>query len=299
MTHTLLMLRPNNFGFNSETKVTNSFQNNINENENIIKDKAKFEFDEMVKTLEDNDISVTVFKDKVEKLPDSVFMNNWISIFPDGKLVTYPILNDSRRKEKRNDIVNQIIEEFDITEYIDLSDYEKDNLFLEGTGSVVFDYTNKLAFACISERTSETVFNDLCERIGYKGFIFTATNLDGMPIYHTNVMMSIGNEFVLICTDSINDPLERNIIISALKGTGKQIVELNHAQLNQYAGNSFEVIDKNGNSKLVMSRTAYSSLTESQIIKIEKYSEIVSVNISIIERVGGGSARCMLTGVNC
>jgi hypothetical protein len=293
------MLRPNNFGFNSETKVTNSFQHNINENENIIKDKAKYEFDEMVKTLEFNDISVNVFKDKIEILPDSVFMNNWVSIFPDGKLVTYPILNNIRRKEKRNDIVNQIIEKFDITEYIDLSDYEKDNIFLEGTGSVVFDFKNKLAFACLSERTSETVFNILCEKLGYKGFVFSATSLDGMPIYHTNVMMSIANKYVLICSDSINDPLERSIIVNTLKSAGKQIIELSHAQLNQFAGNSFEVVDSNENSKLVMSRTAHSSLTDSQKNKIEQYSDIISVNISIIERVGGGSARCMLTGVNC
>jgi hypothetical protein len=293
------MLRPNNFGFNSETKVTNSFQHNINENENIIKDKAIHEFDEMVKTLESNDISVNVFNDKVEILPDSVFMNNWVSIFPDGRLVTYPLLNNSRRKERRNDIVNQIIEKFDITEYIDLSDYEKENLFLEGTGSVVFDYKNKLAFACLSERTSETVFNMLCDRLGYKGFIFSATNLDDIPIYHTNVMMCIANKYALICTDSINDPLERSIIINALKSTGKQIIELSHAQLNQFAGNSFEITDNKGKSKLIMSRTAHSSLVESQELKIRQYSEIVPVNISIIERVGGGSARCMLTGVNC
>lgn len=293
------MLRPNNFGFNSETKVTNSFQHNINENENIIKDKAKFEFDEMVKTLESNDISVTIFKDKLEPLPDSVFMNNWISIFPDGKLVTYPLLNSIRRKEKRNDIVNQIIEDFDITEYIDLSDYEKDNLSLEGTGSVVFDYKNKLAFACLSERTNEKVFNTLCDRLGYKGFVFSATNLDGKPIYHTNVMMSIGDKFAIICSDAISDPLERSVITNALKNTGKRLIELSHVQLNQFAANSFEVTDTNGETKIVMSRTAYSSLTDAQISKIEKFSKIIPVNISIIERVGGGSARCMLTGVNC
>ena len=293
------MLRPNNFGFNFETKVTNSFQNIIDEDENIVREKAIFEFDNMVKTLEDNDINVNVFKDKKEVLPDSVFMNNWISIFPDGKLVTYPIYTDIRRKEKRNDIVNQIIEQFDITEYIDFSDYENKNQFLEGTGSVVFDYDHKIAYASISSRTNEVVFNDLCEKIGYKGFIFSATNVDSFPIYHTNVIMSVAKNYTLICSEAIADPLERSIVINALKTSGKKIIELSFNQLNRYAGNALEVFDAKGNSKLVMSRTAFSSLTDSQITKIEKYSKIIVVNISIIECVGGGSARCMLTGVNC
>ena len=293
------MLRPNNFGFNSETKVTNSFQNIIEENENIIRDKAIHEFDEMVETLKNNNINIKIFKDKKEKLPDSVFMNNWISIFPDGKLVTYPISTNVRRREKRNDIVNQIIEEFDITEYIDLSDFEKENKFLEGTGSVVFDYENKIAYASLSARTNEEVFNTLCNRLGYKGFVFSATNIDGLPIYHTNVVMSVARDYALLCTECITDPLEKNLIISALKNSGKKIIELSFNQLNRYAGNALEVFDKNGKSKLVMSRTAFSSLTDNQIKKIENNSEIVSVNISIIERVGGGSARCMLTGVNC
>lgn len=293
------MLRPNNFGFNFETKITNSFQNIINENENIIREKAVFEFDNMVKTLKDNDIKVNIYKDKREILPDSVFMNNWISIFPDGKLVTYPISTDIRRKEKRNDIVNQIIEQFDITEYIDLSDYEKKGQFLEGTGSVVFDYDHKIAYASISSRTNEVVFNDLCDKIGYQGFIFSATNVDGLPIYHTNVIMSVAKDYALICSESISDSLERNIVVNALKSSGKKIIELSFNQLNRYAGNALEVFDTKGNSKLVLSRTAFSSLTDTQITKIEKYSKIIVVNISIIERVGGGSARCMLTGVNC
>jgi len=297
--HTVLLLKPKHFGFNSETKITNSFQTDIKEDNNIISEKASIEFDDMVATLKNNEIEVKIYKDKNEKLPDAVFMNNWISIFPDGKLITYPIATHLRRKEKRNDIVNSIIEKFDITEYIDLSQFENQNLFLEGTGSVVFDYEHKIAFACISERTSEIVFNDLCQKIGYKGFVFNATNLNGLPIYHTNVMMSISKNYALICLEAISDSLERSIIKNALINSGKQIIEISFNQLNNYAGNCLEVFNKDQKSKLIMSRTAHSTLNENQKSVIRKYSDIIEVNISIIERIGGGSARCMLTGVNC
>jgi hypothetical protein len=297
--HTLLMLRPNNFGFNSETKFSNPFQNNIKEDKNVIKSIAQNEFDLMVKTLQNNDINVKVFADSENPLPDSVFMNNWISIFPDGKLVIYPMFTENRRRERRSLIIDEIIEKFDITGLIDLTHYENDNLFLEGTGSCVFDHINKLAFACKSPRSSEMVFNKLCERVGYQGFYFNSVDLNGKAIYHTNVMMSIFEKQVIICADSIENNLEKNIIITALKNTGREIIYLSHNQLNNYSANSFEVKDKHGKSKIIMSRTAFSSLTEPQLIKIKAYSEIIPVNISIIERVGGGSARCMLTGISC
>ncbi len=293
------MLRPNNFGFNSETKFSNPFQNNIKEDQNVIKSIAQSEFDSMVDTLEANNIKVDVFQDSETPLPDSVFMNNWLSIFPDGKLVTYPMYTEIRRKERRSKIIDEIIEKYDITEFIDLTHYENDGLFLEGTGSCVFDHINKLAFACKSPRTNETVFNDLCQQIGYKGFFFYANDLNGQPIYHTNVMMSIFEKQVLICSETIENNLEKNIILTALKNTGREIITLTLNQFNQYAGNCFEVKDLNGKSKIIMSRTAFSSLTESQQLKLNKFSDIIPVNISIIERVGGGSARCMLTGVSC
>ncbi len=297
--HTLLMLRPNNFGFNKQTKFSNPFQNNINEDENVLKSIAQKEFDSMVETLKSHNINVKVFMDSEIPLPDSVFMNNWVSIFPDGKLVIYPMFTEIRRKERRSKIIDEIVEKFDITELIDLTHFENDNLFLEGTGSCVFDHKNKLAFACKSPRTSEDVFNELCNKIGYQGFFFNAVDLSGKPIYHTNVMMSIFEKQVVICADSIENNLEKNIILTALKNTGKEIIYLSFNQLNDYTANCFEVKDENGNSKIIISRTAFSSLTESQLIKIRAHSEIIPVNISIIERVGGGSARCMLTGVNC
>lgn len=297
--HTVLMLRPNHFGFNNQTKFTNPFQNNIKEDENVIKSIAQKEFDDMVETLISHDINVKVFMDTDTPLPDSVFMNNWVSIFPDGKLVIYPMFTELRRKERRSKIIDEIVEKFDITELIDLTHFENDNLFLEGTGSCVFDHKNKLAFACKSPRTSEDIFNELCNKIGYKGYFFNAVDLTGKPIYHTNVMMSIFENQVLICADTIENNLEKNIILTALKNTGREIIYLSLNQFNDYTGNSFEVKNTKGESKIIMSRTAYASLTEPQLIKINTFSEIVPVNVSIIERVGGGSARCMLTGVNC
>jgi hypothetical protein len=293
------MLKPNNFGYNFETKSTNSFQNNIQETEIIIREKAIDEFNSMVETLKNNKITVEVFNDKAEKLPDSVFMNNWISTFPDGKLIVYPIFSSIRRKEKRIDLVDKIIEKYDITEFIDLSHFESDKQYLEGTGSVVFDYDNKIAYACLSERTSETVFNELCDRIGYKGFVFHAENLDGKSIYHTNVMMSITKSFAIICLESISDPLERSMIKSSLKQSGKKIIDINFDQLNNFSANSLEVYNEDNESLFVLSATAESSLSAEQKEKISKNSRIVPVNIPIIERIGGGSARCMITALNC
>lgn len=293
------MLKPNNFGFNVETKSTNSFQNNILESENIIKEKAIDEFDNMVQTLQSNNIQVKVFNDKVEKLPDSVFMNNWISTFPDGKLIVYPVFSKIRRNEKRIDVVNKIIENYDITEFIDLSYFESDKKYLEGTGSVVFDYDNKIAYACLSERTNETVFNELCKLIGYQGFVFNAENLDGKPIYHTNVMMTITKHFAIVCLESISDPMERSIIKSSLKQSGKTVIDINFDQLNNFSANSLEVYNEDNESLFIISSIAESRLNDIQKNKIREKSKIVSVNIPIIERIGGGSARCMITSVNC
>jgi len=293
------MLKPNNFGFNFETKSTNSFQNNIKESENNIQEKAIDEFNSMVKTLQNNNVDVKVFNDKIEKLPDSVFMNNWISTFPDGKLIVYPIFSKIRRNEKRVDLINNIIETYDITEYIDLSHFELEKQFLEGTGSVVFDYDNKIAYACLSERTHETVFNELCKLIDYQGFVFNAENLDGKSIYHTNVMMSITKTFAIVCLESISDPMERNMIKLSLKRSGKTVIEIDFSQLNNFSANSLEVFNIHNESLFIISSTAESSLTDSQKQKINETSKIVVVNIPIIERVGGGSARCMITSVNC
>lgn len=293
------MLRPKHFGFNNETKFTNTFQNKVNEDEDFIKNIAKSEFDSMVNQLKENNISVDVFEDSETILPDAVFINNWISIFPEGQLVIYPMLAKNRRMEKRRDIIDRIIEKYDITEFIDLSHYEEEDKFLEGTGSVVFDFKNKLAFACKSSRTNEDVFNDLCNRIGYKGFIFNSVDLLGKPIYHTNVMMTIFDKAVIICSKSIENALERNMILSALKNTGRTIIDLSFTQLNQFIANSFEVINSEGESIIIMSRTAYSNLDEIQLKKLNSFSKLLPVNISIIERIGGGSVRCLLTGVNC
>jgi len=295
--HTLLMIRPNSFGFNSQTKFTNSFQNESKEDKLIIHEKALSEFDDMVNTIKSKDIEIKVFNDIYTDLPDTVFLNNWLAVLPDGKLIVFPLMSENRRKERRQDIIDDLIENYNITELIDLTHYEKDNLFLESTGSVVFDHENKLAFASISKRTSEQVFQALCDKIGYKGYVFHAYDLKGGLIYHTNVMMSICSNYLVICLDSIEDSIERAFITEVLKKTKRKIIKISISQMSQYAGNCFEVFNKKGESKFIISRTAYSSLDEDQIYKISKYSEIVPVNVSIIERIGGGSARCMITGI--
>lgn len=293
------MLRPKNFGFNIETKVTNSFQHKINESPEIIKEKALMEFNNMANNLIEQNVNIDIIEDKSEILPDAIFLNNWLSFFPDGKLIIYPVKNKIRRQERRTDVIDYLIEKYDVTEFIDLTAFEDDNEFLESTGSVVFDYKNKTAYCTSSPRSSEKVFNELCNRIGYKGFYFNTENLDGSAIYHTNVMMNIFENLVVICSDAISNNLDKAMVLESIKLTGRQILDISFQQLNQFAANIFEVFDNQHNSIIVMSRTAHSTLTDTQINTIEIFSKILIVNISIIERVGGGSARCMLTAVNC
>ena len=297
-TDTVLMIEPVAFGFNEQTAVNNYFQV---QQEGNVQDKALKEFNDFVEKLRAKDINVITIKDTLEpKTPDSIFPNNWVSFHADGKVVLYPMFAENRRLERRDDIINQIKEQFEVTEVIDYSGAEKDNLFLEGTGSMIFDHDNKLAYGSVSLRLDEGLFRKFCSDFGFQPVVFhsyqTASE-ERLPIYHTNVMMCVADKFVVICLDCIDDESERNNVIETIKNSGKELIEISEDQMQNFAGNMLQVQNKSGKRFLVMSQSAYKSLNRDQVSAIEKYCEIIYSDLEVIETNGGGSARCMLAEV--
>lgn len=297
-TSTILMIRPVNFGFNEQTAGSNAFQNR-NAAQQQVQDNALKEFDNLVNVLQENGVEVIVVDDTREPhTPDSIFPNNWVSFHQDGNVFLYPMMAENRRLERREDIIMNLEDEFKIKHVIDLSRFEHENKFLEGTGSMVLDRENKIAYACISPRTDREVLALFCEQTGYKEVSFHAFDEHDQAIYHTNVLMCIGSKFAVICLDSIADDHEKNDVISVLKLTHKEIINISFAQMNQFAGNMLELKNKTGDSLLVMSQNAYSSLSEGQKSTLEKYCKLLYADINTIESNGGGSARCMIAEVH-
>lgn len=297
-TSAILMIRPVNFGFNEQTAGSNAFQNR-NAAQQQVQDNALREFDNLVNVLRENGIEVTVIDDTPEPhTPDSIFPNNWVSFHNDGNVFLYPMMAQNRRLERREDIIMQLEDEFKIKHVIDLSRFEHENKFLEGTGSMVLDRENKIAYACLSPRTDKEVMDLFCKQSGYKPVLFHAVDENGMDIYHTNVLMCIGSQFAVICLDSINNENEKNSVISILRLTHKDIIPISFAQMNQFAGNMLELKNKAGESLLVMSQNAYNSLSSDQKISLEKYCRILYADINTIESNGGGSARCMIAEIH-
>lgn len=297
-TDTVLMIEPVAFGFNEQTAVNNYFQV---QQEGNVQDKALKEFNDFVEKLRAKNINVITIKDTLEpKTPDSIFPNNWVSFHADGKVVLYPMFAENRRLERRDDIINQIKEQFEVTEVIDYSGAEKDNLFLEGTGSMIFDHDNKIAYGSVSLRLDEDLFRKFCSDFGFQPVVFHSYQTAGeerLPIYHTNVMMCVADQFVVICLDCIDDESERNNVIETIKNSGKELIEISEDQMQNFAGNMLQVQNQSGKRFLVMSQSAYKSLNRDQVSAIEKYCEIIYSDLEVIETNGGGSARCMLAEV--
>jgi hypothetical protein len=291
------MIRPVNFGFNEQTAGSNAFQTR-NEQQHV-QAKARQEFDDLVSILRKNDVEVIVIDDTTEPhTPDSIFPNNWVSFHNDGTVFLYPMMAENRRLERREDIIMQLEDEFKIKHVIDLSHFENESRFLEGTGSMVLDRDNKIAYACLSPRTNKKVFDEFCKDSGYHSVLFHAVDQNGMDIYHTNVLMCIGSLFAVICLDSIKDATEKQNVIKSLQSTQKQIVAISFEQMNQFAGNMLEVQNKDGESLLVMSKSAWESLNDEQRAILSSFSRPIYSDISTIENNGGGSARCMMAEVH-
>jgi hypothetical protein len=292
----LLMIKPVAFDFNAETAVNNAFQQQ-GSNENA-QQKAENEFDTFVKKLTVAGVDVTVVKDTQEPhTPDSIFPNNWISFHQDGTIVLYPMYAVNRRAERKQHVIDAIAAKFKLNNTIDLSAHEKNNLFLEGTGSMVLDREKKIAYACLSPRTDKTILEEWCKQMNYTPCSFYSVDESGGEIYHTNVMMCVADKYVVICLDSIRDNNERQQVINTINKSGKQIIEIAYPQMNRFAGNMLQVQNASGEKILVMSSQAYTSLTPSQVKQLESFNRILHSDLTTIETNGGGSARCMMAEV--
>ncbi|RZL56505.1 MAG: amidinotransferase [Pedobacter sp.] len=296
-TNHILMIRPVDFKFNEQTAGNNKFQ--VASTESDVQAQALKEFDGFVDLLRNNGVDVTVVNDTLQpETPDSIFPNNWVSFHEDGAIFLYPMFSKNRRLERREEILDGLKDKFEVSYINDLSFYETANIFLEGTGSMVLDRINKIAYACLSIRTEVEAFNNFCQLAGYKSVIFNSVDASGFPIYHTNVMMCIGDRFAVICFDSIPNLYERDFVRKVLTSTGKEIITISFDQMNHFAGNMLQVANQDGESLLVLSEQAYRTLTKDQINYLEKYSRIIYAPLYTIEKNGGGSARCMLAEIH-
>lgn len=299
---TILMIEPVDFRFNTQTAVNNYFQTKP-EDDSTAQEKALKEFRGMVAKLREHGVNVIVLQDTLDPhTPDSIFPNNWISFHENKMIALYPMFAKNRRVERREDDVLALLEEkgFEAEEIMDYSSAEEDNVFLEGTGSIILDRVNKIAYACVSPRTDEELFYEFCEDFEYEPVLFEANHTvdnERKQIYHTNVMMCVGDEYAVIALSTIDDKTEKEFVINKLTSSGKEIIDITEEQMHQFAGNMLQV-GGIGNSKyLVMSENAYNSLTQEQIDQIEKFNPIIKVDIDTIETLGGGSARCMMAEV--
>ncbi|MEP7163700.1 MAG: arginine deiminase-related protein [Ferruginibacter sp.] len=291
----LLMIEPVNFGFNAETAVNNPFQVNTNKN---VQQEALKEFNDLVKLLRENKMDVTVIKDTAEPFtPDSIFPNNWISFHEDGAVFLYPMYASNRRKERKLHILENLQTYFHVSKINDLSQHEAENIFLEGTGSMVLDRGNRIVYACISPRTDARILNEFCRISNYSAVMFSSKDINAVDIYHTNVMMCIAASFAVICLESIADKTERATVIGHLNKSHKEIIDISLQQLNSFAGNMLQVKNADNELLLVMSTQAYRSLTKEQVQKLEQYNKLVHSPLDTIESAGGGSARCMMAEI--
>lgn len=296
------MIRPVQFRMNEQTAVNNYFQEDLNVRNSEINQRAQEEFDAFVDVLRAAGVRVIVVSDRLETdTPDSIFPNNWISFHRNGTVVVYPMYAENRRRERREDILDILEGEgFKIDQVIDYTSAEEEGLALEGTGSICMDRVNQKAYCALSDRADEDLFIEFCEEFDVAPVIFTANqSVDGkrLPIYHTNVMMCLAEEFAVICLDTIDDRKERKQVRDHLRSDGREIITISEAQMHAFAGNMLQVLGRDNERLLVMSRAAHDSLDPEQIAAIEKTSRIVSSPLDTIETCGGGSARCMMAEV--
>ncbi|MCF8237822.1 MAG: amidinotransferase [Saprospiraceae bacterium] len=298
-THKILMIRPSHFGFNSETAESNAFQQeDTHTTPEDISKLALQEFDLMVITLRQAGIEVEVVEDTASPVkPDAIFPNNWISFHNDGTLVTYPMQAKARRAEVRMDLVNQFRTKWGYTKALSLDQQYPTGPFLEGTGSLILDRVQRIAYACISPRTDLSLFADWAGQLGYMAIPFTAADENGQLIYHTNVMMALGDGYAVICLDSIPDARERQLVTDQLADSGKEVVDISFDQMNHFAGNMLQVLNQEGQPYLIMSEQARQSLLPEQVRRLSAHATLLDIPLWTIERIGGGSARCMMAEV--
>jgi hypothetical protein len=304
ITSHILMIRPVQFRYNEQTAENNFYQKDPdNLDDETAGEKAQREFDNFVQVLRSKGVDVLVVEDTFSSdTPDSIFPNNWVSFHEDGTVVLFPMFAPNRRRERRKDILNDILpgRGFAVKKIIDFSDFEKSERFLEATGSMVMDRDNRIIYASISERTDPGLVDEFCIKFGYKAVKFHSYQTyqgERLPIYHTNVMMTLADEFAIICGDAVDNKEELEDVVSNLKKTGKEIIYITEEQTRKFAGNMLQVINKDGKKLVVMSSAAYHSLNPEQVQQVQHYGELVHSDLKTIETCGGGSARCMMAEV--
>lgn len=294
-TNSIFLVKPTSFAFNKQTAKSNVFQNEAKISENEIQKRALIEFNKLAKTLTQHGVEVLIFDDTVEpEKPDAIFPNNWISTHSQGVIILYPMMAKNRRLERREDILTDLKRKYKVKKVIDLSVFENEKKYLEGTGSVILDRIHKLAFACISPRTDKKLFKEYAEHIGYEPIYFSANDDNGKKIYHTNVIMTLGTHFVVICLDAIKSRFKRKFIKEKLLQTQRTVLEINQQQVKYFAGNMLELKNSKGETLIVMSSSAYKILKPTQKKILKQNGKLVIINIKTIESIGGGSVRCMI-----
>lgn len=295
------MIRPVRFSFNEETAESNAFQDRklAAQTKDVAQEDALREFDEMVRRLKVAGVSVTVYEDTIDPYtPDSIFPNNWVSLHASGKVVLYPMQAENRRLERRTDIIDDLARHYHISQIIDLTHFEQEGKFLEGTGSIVLDRMNRVGFACLSPRTHPDVLAEFDRQTGYRTVAFRAADASGKAVYHTNVVMCIGDTFAVVCLAAITNPDERLMVRHELEGLHKRVIDISLEQMASFAGNMLMVLTEKGQKLLVMSTRAFQSLSPRQVDLLDDYATLLQVDLAMIEGNGGGSARCMMAEIH-
>ena len=297
-TDSVLMIRPGRFYPNPETAADNAFQRNVDRGSDALTLMARKEFDAAVERLRATRVNVHVFEDTAQpEKPDAVFPNNWISTHHDGRIALFPMYSALRRRERRQDIVEELRKHYRVSEVIDYSAFEDEGCCLEGTGSLVLDHLNKIAYVSLSQRSNPNVIQRFADDFSYEPVTFTSVGSNGQPIYHTNVMMCIGTSFAMVGLDVIPNEAERQEVRARLEKTGKEIIELSARQIANFAGNAIELHNEGGEKLLVLSSRAGRTLTEEQRERLTCYVRLVPLELPTIE-LGGGSARCMIATIH-
>ncbi len=295
---TILMIRPASFGYNAETAASNVFQDNVSLSEKEVQKKAIQEFDAFAEQLRSHQIDVLVIEDTpAPPKPDAIFPNNWFCTLPDGTVATFPMFAANRRIEVRSDLIQTLRDNFIISNVEDWTVYDAENLYLEGTGSMIIDHQNKIIYACLSPRTDKTLLAQFCEAHNYTPFTFFSKDDNDTDVYHTNVIMHLGEGYAVICLSSIKDESERDAVIASLQNTGHDIIDITMQQVHKYAGNMLQVANQKGELFTVLSQSAFACLSNEQKEQLQRLTTLLPVKIPTIETVGGGSVRCMMAEI--
>lgn len=294
-TNRIAMVRPAAFQFNSETAKSNTFQRKPEQGPEPLLSKVLAEFDQMVQLLRGNGIELSLLQDTPYPVkPDALFPNNWISFHAGGEIVLYPMLAANRRLERKPYLIEELCQNRTVSKTVDLSHFEVQNQYLEGTGSLILDRKRKWAFAALSPRTSPIVFEAFIQALGYKGISFRSEDTEGKAIYHTNVMMALGTSFAVLAEDNIPNQQERKHIRRTLQELGKEVLLISPDQVNDFCGNIIELKDKDGQSIIVLSERAHRAFNQEQLNQLSRFGSLLPIAIPTIEAVGGGSVRCMI-----